>query len=70
VIFTTTMGTKYNPEAEGKLLEALDYIEQNLNVKVRAIAKEFGVNRGQLRSRLDGHAPLGQQYSTNTKLTA
>ena len=60
--------TKFNQKKEDRLKEALDYIEQNHEAKVTTIAKEFGVNRNSLRSRLDGRPSFNNLPSINTKL--
>ena len=64
------MRTKHDPLVKAKITNALVYIEQNPDAKVIAVAKEFKVNRGVLRSRLNGHLPPGQENSRNTKLMA
>ena len=61
-------GTKFNQKKEDRLKEALDYIEQNPKAKVATIAKEFGVNRNSLRSRLAGNPSLNNLPTMNTKL--
>ena len=60
--------TKYNQTTEDRLQNALDYLEQNPNAKVTVTAKEYGVTREQLRSRLNGHLPLKGLAVSNIKL--
>ena len=64
------MRTKYDPQIESQLADALDYIKQNPGAKVATVAKEFGLNRGQLQSRVNGYAALNKESSYNTKLSA
>ena len=52
------MRTKHNLLVKARIINALVYIEQNLDIKVTAVIKEFKVNRGVLRSRLNGYLPL------------
>ena len=44
------MRTKHNPLVKARIINALVYIEQNLDIKVIAVIKEFKVNRSVLRS--------------------
>ena len=37
--------TKYNQSTEDQLRDALDYLEQNPEAKVAAVAKEFRITR-------------------------
>ena len=64
------MRTKHNPLVEARITNALVHIEQNPDAKVIVVAKEFKVNRGVLRSRLNSYLPPGQENSRNTKLMA
>ena len=63
------MRTKYDPTTEARLSEAQEYMKQNPEAKVRTVAKEFGVTRGQLRSRVNGHSSPLEESSFNTKLS-
>ena len=54
---------------EGKIQEALRYIEEFPRAKIAKVAREFGVPRGRLRSRLEGHSSLSDRLPTHAKLT-
>jgi hypothetical protein len=49
------MKRKYSQSEDNQLQDALDCLEQNPDAKVATIAKEFGVSRDRLRSRLSGY---------------
>ena len=51
------MRTKHDPLVKAKIINALVYIEQNPDIKVIAVTKEFKVNRSVLQSRLNSYLP-------------
>lgn len=54
---------------ESRIQNAVEYIQQNPESNMRAVAREFGVPRGRLRSRMQGHLPHRAVPAANTKLS-
>jgi hypothetical protein len=54
---------------ESRLQEAIDYKNENLEVAVAAVAREFGVPRRTLVDRLNGGGPRRGRAATHSRLT-
>lgn len=54
---------------ESLIEEAIQYIDDNPEVKIATVAREFGVPRGRLRYRLEGRSPKLGWPAANTKLS-
>ncbi|KAG5992316.1 hypothetical protein E4U54_003686 [Claviceps lovelessii] len=57
-------------DVEIRVIEALEYIDQNPNAKILAVSRKFGVPRSRIQRRLQGIQPQPGQPTKNTKLRA
>lgn len=63
------MKRKHSESLENQISDALRYSEENPEVSVATVAREFGITRGVLRSRLSGAQRQPVNPSLSTKLT-